>query len=240
MEIALNVGRSRLNILGLTLALYLFMTGVFIALRQEYDVRPVWVFLTSFVPIVIGFALTMASLLLFLLCQRLDVGHRCEIWSFSCRELLMYLALAQTLSGCLQNFVIAIAGVLRVAPEEQGFGTSPELEALSGGLSGWLLFATGLVWAFVIYVAPVVFLVRISIARTKKWRLAVGYVVVLLAVFWISAYPFQIKAHVTGRPGTLASHFVKQFWQPALWSGEAPDLRTLRQESTGARSDAGD
>jgi len=61
-DIDLNVGRSRLTILSISLALFLFGTGVFVSLGQHYVVRPVWVFLTSFVPITIGFALTLASL----------------------------------------------------------------------------------------------------------------------------------------------------------------------------------
>ena len=51
MAIALNVGRSRINLLSLALALYLFATGVYITLGDDFNVPAVWVFLTSFIPI---------------------------------------------------------------------------------------------------------------------------------------------------------------------------------------------
>jgi hypothetical protein len=228
-DIHLNVGRSRLSILSIALALFLFGAGLFVSLGQHYEVRPVWIFLTSFVPITIGFALTVASLLIFLLSQRLGARTSCEIWSFCCGELLMYLALAQTLSGCLQNFVIAIAAVLGVTPQELALApdVAREVGELSGRLSGLLLLATGLVWGFVVYVAPVLFLLRIGIPRRGKWLLGAAYVAVLLAVFWISAFPYQIKARSAGQPGTLGGYFVSQFWQPALWIEGAPDLKAM-------------
>jgi len=231
-DIDLNVGRSRLTILSIVLALFLFATGVFISLGEHYEVRPVWVFLTSFVPITIGFALTLASLLSFLLSQRLGADSACEIWSFCCGELLMYLALAQTLSGCLQNFVIAIETVLRITPQELALApdVARNIEELSSGLSGLLLLATGLVWGLVIYAAPVLFLLRIGIPRGGRWLLGAGYIVLLLVVFWISAFPYQIKARSVGKPGTLGGYFVSQFWQPALWIEGAPDLRNMGAE----------
>jgi len=228
-DINLNVGRTRLSILAIALALFLFGAGLLISLGQHHEVRPVWVFLTSFVPITIGFALTLASLLVFLLSQRLGAHGSCEIWSFCCGELLMYVALAQTLSGCLQNFVIAIAAVLGVTPQELALSpdVAREVGELSGRLSGLLLLTTGLVWGFVVYAAPALFLLRIGIPRNGKWLLGAAYVVLLLAVFWISAFPYQIKARSAGRPGTLGGYFVSQFWQPALWIEGAPDPRAL-------------
>ena len=65
-DIDLNVGRSRLTILSIVLALFLFATSVFVRMGEHYEFRPVWAFLTSFVPITIGFALTLAALLIFL------------------------------------------------------------------------------------------------------------------------------------------------------------------------------
>ena len=228
-DIDLNVGRSRLSILSIALALFLFGTGVFVSLGQHYEVRPVWVFLTSFVPITIGFALTLAALLVFLLSQRLGARGACEIWSFCCGELLMYLALAQTLSGCLQNFVIAIVSVLRIKPQELALApdVAREVGGLSEGLFSLLLLATGVVWAGIIYAAPVLFLLRIGIPRRGRWLLGAAYLLLLLAVFWISAFPYQIKARSVGKPRTLGGYFVSQFWQPALWVEGAPDFQTL-------------
>jgi hypothetical protein len=233
-DIDLNVGRSRLTILSIALALFLFGAGLLVSLGQQYEVRAVWLFLTSFVPITLGFALTLAALLTFLLSQRLGARGSCEIWSFCCGELLMYLALAQAMSGCLQNFVISIAGVLRISPQE--LALAPELAREVGGLSSrlssLLLLVTGLVWGCIIYAAPVLFLLRIGIPRKGKWLLGAGYLVLLLVMFWVSAYPYQIKARSAGRPGTLGGYFIGQFWQPALWIEGAPDIRNLSPDDS--------
>ena len=228
-DIDLNVGRSRLTILSIVLALFLFATSVFISLGEHYEFRPVWAFLTSFVPITIGFALTLAALLIFLVSQRLGARGYCEIWSFCCGELLMYIALAQALSGCLQNLVVSIATVLRITPQELALAPeiAREVTGLSSRLSSLLLLVIGLVWGGLIYAAPVLFLLRIGIPRKGKWLLGAAYVVLLLVVFWISAFPYQIKARSAGRSGTLGGYFVAQFWQPALWIEGAPDIGVI-------------
>jgi len=226
-HIDLNVGRSRLSILAIVLALFLFGAGLFVSLGQQYEVRAVWLFLTSFVPITLGFALTVAALMIFLLSQRLGARGSCEIWSFCVGELLMYVALAQALSGCLQNFVIAITGVLRVTPQELALAPeiAREVGGLSSRLSSLLLLVTGLVWGSIVYAAPVLFLLRIGLPRKGKWLLGAAYLVLLVVVFWVSAFPYQIKARSAGRPGTLGGYFVQQFWQPSLWLEGAPDVR---------------
>jgi hypothetical protein len=233
-DIDLNVGRSRLTILSIALALFLFGAGLLVNLGQQYEVRAVWLFLTSFVPITLGFALTLAALLTFLLSQRMGARGSCEIWSFCCGELLMYLALAQAMSGCLQNFVIAIAGVLRITPQELAFAPeiAREVGGLSSRLSNLLLLVTGLVWGCIVYAAPVLFLLRIGIPRRGKWLLGAAYLVLLLVVFWVSAYPYQIKARSAGRPGTLGGHFIAQFWQPSLWIEGAPNFRKLTPDES--------
>jgi hypothetical protein len=232
MDIHLNVGRSRINILSIALALFLFSTGVFISLGQEYNVRSVWVFLTSFVPITIGFSVTLSSMMLFLLSQRLDSSSSCEINTFTAGELLMYVALAQTLSGCIQNFVLAVVNVPRAAPTELALGPGPaaEILALAGRLGSLMEWIIGLTWAFLIYVAPSVLLLRIGLPRRRKYMFGAGYIALLLLVFWISAFPFQIKAQAAGRPGSLGGYFVRQFWQPALWTETVPELVRTTQK----------
>ena len=71
-DFELNVGRTRITVLTLNLALYLFAAGVLIDWAQEVGQRPGWMFLTSFVAIASGFSLALVALMLFLLCQRLN------------------------------------------------------------------------------------------------------------------------------------------------------------------------
>ena len=189
MNIALNVGRSRISILSITLALYVFSIGTYVSLAQDLEAIPAWVFLTSFVPIILGFSLALSSLMLFLLSQRLDSTSCCEIWTFSIGELLMYLALAQTLSGSLSNLVTAVAAALSHLPRTAQLGPAAagEIRGLATGLYFSLQAACGLIWGLLVYAAPAVFVYRIPLRRDRKWVLLTGYVIALLSVFWISA-----------------------------------------------------
>lgn len=53
------------------------------------------------------------------------------------------------------------------------------------------------------------------------------HVLLLLAVCWISAFPYQIKARSAGKPGTIGGYFVAQFWQPGLWVDSAPNVQAM-------------
>ncbi len=231
MDIVLNVGRSRISILSITLALYLFSIGVYISLARDLEATPAWVFLTSFVPIILGFSLALSSLMLFLLSQRLDPVGLCEIWTFSIGELLMYLALAQTLSGGLSNFVTAVAAVLSQVPRTAGLdpAAAGEIQGLATGLYFSLQAACGLIWGGLVYVAPAVFVYRIPLRRDRKWVLLTGYALALLSVFWISAYPYQIKARTAGKSTTLTYFFARQFWQPSLWRAGVSEFADLQR-----------
>jgi len=235
MAIALNVGRSRINLLSLILALYLFSTGVYITLGDDFNVPAVWVFLTSFVPIVIGFSFALTGLILFLLCQRLDANGFCEVWTFSIGELLTYLAMAQTLSGCVQNLVQAVDATLVgvFAHLQLDAATAAELGGLAEGLHVWMNLGCGIVWGGLTYVAPAVFLYRALVPRWGKWVLGGGYVALLLATCWISAYPYQIKARAAGAQTTMSGFFVRQLWQPALWGASTEELVEFQERRAG-------
>ena len=232
MNIALNIGRSRSSILSITLALYLFSIGLYISLAQDIHAVAAWVFLTSFVPIILGFALALSSLVLFLLSQRLDSIGSCEIWTFSVAELLMYLALAQTLSGSLSNFVTAIPAALSQVPRTLQLGptAAAEIQGLATGLYLSLQATCGVIWCLLVYVAPAVFVYRIPLRRDRKWMLVTGYVFALLSIFWISAYPYQIKARAAGKPTTLTYYFARQFWQPSLWRAGVSEIADLQKK----------
>ena len=60
-----------------------------------------------------------------------------------------------------------------------------------------------------------------------------GYVALLLVTCWISAYPYQIKARAAGAQTTMSEFFVRQFWQPALWSAETAELAEFQKRRAG-------
>ncbi len=58
---------------------------------------------------------------------------------------------------------------------------------------------------------------------------APGYALALLSVFWISAYPYQIKARTAGKSTTLTYYFARQFWQPSLWGAGVWEVGDLQR-----------
>ena len=108
--------------------------------------------------------------------------------------------------------------------------TAAELGSLAEGLHVWLKLGCGVTWAGLIYVAPVVYLRRALVPRWGKWALGGFYVALLLSIFWISAYPYQIKARTTGARTTMSGFFVRQFWQPALWGTDMQELAQLERK----------
>lgn len=219
MKIALNVNRTRITVLGFTLALQFFLIGALIALGSQHNVRSVWVFLPSFAQIATAFTLAMAALLLVTIAQRLDPEGSVNPWWFSIGELLMYLALAQTLSAALQLFVGSFVLMVRDIPLY--LAGSPKLaseaEKAALRLTAGIQLLSALVWAVVIYVAPAVFLVKNPLPRRRKLQLLAGYAVMLAMVFWISSTAYFVHARARGESPSHVRLFVQHVWQPHLW-----------------------
>jgi hypothetical protein len=228
VAIALNVTRTRITVLGFALALYLFSIGILLQLAQSRGVPAAWVFLTSMVPLSVGFSLAAAAMLLLVVSQRLDAVGSCEIWTFSFGELLTYAAMAQTLSGGLQYLFTAITSPALLDSVLQGLDASTiaDVRALSGELSGWLIFIVGAIWFTLMYVAPAAFIVRTPLPRKRKWVLGVAYALILTVVSVPAAYAYRIHARVAGDEGSFAGTLVRQLWQPAMWG--PPDELILK------------
>ena len=228
--IALNVGRSRMNLLAIVLAVDLFSTSTYISLAHSFDVPALWVFLNAFVPLILGFAVTLLALLVFLGSQRLDREGLCDPLAFSIGELLMYLAMALTLGGALQGFV---GGIGSIAAANAGSG-------LAGTLYLSLLTACALIWGGILYVAPALFLWRTPLPARRKATLGAGYAIALLLLASISANAFLIKARAAGDSPGVGGAFLRQLWQPMLWDESVAELLSLQQRRFGSMPGPGE
>jgi hypothetical protein len=241
MQIALNVNRTRITVLGFNLAVLLFLTGSLFAIGRHLEVRAMWIFLPSYAQISIGISLTFASLMLILISQRFDSPHSVGPLWFSSGELLMYLALAQTLGAASQLFVGGFVFTFQELPAELvGSAAAAEISRTGQHLTGWIHAFAAVVWFGVTYFAPGVFLFRLSLARRRKLVLGAGYVVVLSVVFWISSSAYHLHARARGENASRIVKFVEQVWQPRLWRDpslsvtEFPGVRATRAEQEGS------
>jgi hypothetical protein len=226
MAVAINVARTRVTALGFTLALYLFSIAILVDLAQEREVPALWVFLTSFVPLAVGFAMALAALLMFVVSERLDLTGHSEIWTFSIGELLTYMALAQALTGGFQYLFTSVSVPLILEPALSGsdVATATEVRLLSRSMGFLLLMIGGGVWFLLMYAAPVVFLIRNPLPWVRKWLLAVAYALILLTVFVPSAFAYQIHSRAAGASTTVGGFLVRQVWQPSLWGPPDPAI----------------
>jgi len=224
MDVALNVARARITVLGFALALCLFASSTLLSIGQAYHFSAVWVFLPSFVSLSLGFSLTLIALLLFVGALRLDQGGAGRIWPFSFGEILMYLALSQVLAGGFQYLATGLLFVFHNVPQRTLL--DPEqlqlLMPMAEQLTFWLTLCAGVGWLASIYAAPIYFLIRNPLPWGRKWLLAVAYFVLLIIISWISAIPYRLHARAAGKPEHLAVYFAGQFAQPLLWITQEP------------------
>lgn len=218
--IALNVSRARLTVLGFAQAVILFAFGIFVQIEGGERSGVIWAHFTASVPLFIAFGLAICSSALFLISQTLNRDGNSEVWTFSFAEIVMYVALGQTLSGVLQEFVIAFSATLKAQSLSMG-ASSPIAAEFSRSFANFQLLThwfAATVWCLIVYVAPFGSVMRIQMGWKQKWVLIGIYITLLIVVFGLSAHAFYLTELARGNETSVSRLFVQQFWQPALWN----------------------
>jgi len=158
VRVAVNTMRARLTLLGFNLAVASFqLTGL--PLRSGGVTIPGLDYPMHLAPgivLLLGIALSFAAMVAFVASGRLDERGDCSHWSLLLGDVLMYLAMAQTLTGLFEPFI----GDLETARLD---GTPAG--AAFGALRAVLVTAGGVAWAAAAYVGPVVSLLRSPFGR---------------------------------------------------------------------------
>jgi hypothetical protein len=202
--------QSRLSVLASVLSLLIFVTVAVLALARipgnERDMS--WIYLSSLVPICVGFLLALFGMGCFLRSQHFIS----QTW-FTVGQLMLYLALSQFLASGMSNFISAMAG---------GFELHWGMHSTASRFLIWsLVILSEVLWLYLLLVAPLAYLH----GSTQIVVLAAKQRIILRSVFWsllvavllLDAMPYYIRAGGTGT-WELLWQVVCQLGQPFLWA----------------------
>lgn len=187
VRIAVNVMRARLTILGFNAAIITFQFDEIRVLQGGVALPGIDfpVHITAATSLFIGLALSMLAIASFLASAATDETATCDHWCYLLGDLLMYLALAQTVAGFFGPFLLTLGEVnLTQVDEARTFRDVRTVVAILGGT----------VWFAVQYVSPLVSLVRSPFNRRTTLALAGVYVLLLLLISWVVTTAWRLQA----------------------------------------------
>ncbi len=207
-RVAINAIRARLTILGFNLAITTFQITNTRGLGggSHFEGFETTVHLGAGMVLLTGVALSIASMVAFITSSALDREGTCDHWTLLAGDLLMYLALAQTVVGFFGPYLRLLEGV--------SLRTEAEQEALSAIRIG-MAVAGSAPWILAIYVGPIVSLVRSPHDRVTKLLHAAGYLGVLVCVsrLWWAAQRIEGRTLAgDGSPSAWLSAFAAPLW----------------------------
>jgi hypothetical protein len=207
--VAVNAVRARLTILGFNLAICTF---------QIVNVRTLGggiplegfeapVHAAAGTVLLIGVALSVASMVVFVASSSFDREGTCDHRLLLAGDLLMYLALAQTVTGKFSPYAYAIDITI-----ESTESVHPALSALRAGL----LVAGGAAWLLATYVGPVFSLLRAPHRQAAKLLHVAGHVVILASISRLWWAALMIEGRVAEGSGGLSA-WLNAFVAPLFW-----------------------
>ncbi len=187
VRVAVNVMRSRLTVIGFNIAIVSFMianvtkvSGGLVVPGLDHTLH-----VGADMALFMGLALSLISLVAYIISGALDEVGFCTHWSLIAGDLLMYLALAQTVTGF---FTPLTASMDMVADR------LPHLASEISILHAAPLIGGGVAWFLATYAGPIVSLVRSPFQRGTNISLGLAYMVVLLALSWVNSHAVLVEA----------------------------------------------
>lgn len=113
-EIALNVTRTRVTVLGFNLTIIALMLSLLKTRGATADLS-VTAHLSSSVALFVGFCLTLLGLWLLLDSQKLDAEGLSRPWPFTLGAITTYLALSQTVTAFMHEYLVGIKSVVETS-----------------------------------------------------------------------------------------------------------------------------
>ena len=218
--VALNVSRARLTFLGFVLAINVFAIGNVLEFSGGVVSERIILNLNILVSLFGSVAIGTVSAVLFLVSERFDPRGDSDIGIFAFAEMAMFIAIAQTLNGLVQEFLnILVFNLDRFAAA----GAAAGMRGAGQLLEDLVYWTAGLAWSFVVYVAPVWSVTRIPTTAKRKYIYIGFYFTALAFLFFLNAIAVRIAHLSAGLERSLLDVVIQQLWMPFLWS----DLTTL-------------
>ncbi len=198
VRVAVNVMRARLTILGFNLAIITFQINELRILGGGIKLPGLAqaFYLSAAAALFLGLALSFVAMVCFIASNALDREGTCNHWSLLAGDLLMYLALAQTVAGFFGAFMSELDQVQLPDPQEA------RMYAL---VIGAIHLAGGIAWAMSIYLGPLVSLLRSPYGHRITVALGLAYLLLLLLAGRVWAAALLLEVQRPALDGTVKS-----------------------------------
>jgi hypothetical protein len=217
--IALNVTRTRVTVLAFNLTIISVMLSLKATSGEFTRHDAILQHLPSTVALFVGFCVTLLGLWWLLVSQNQDEQGLSRPWPFTFGAVTTYLALSQTTSAFMQEYLAGLKAAIHAA-EKSVSGSVPGLlghDSLGHTAALTLLAMGAVTWFLVTYAAPLVAVVRGPLAGRRAWVFLVYYLAIQVPVFSVYAWTWHIASLAKGSETNLVNAFALQFVQPVLW-----------------------
>ena len=208
--VAVNVMRARLTVIGFNIAIVSFqivhLYGISGGLRVPGVDHVVHV--GASMALYMALALSLIALVAFIMSSAFEEVGVCTHWSLVAGDLLMYLGLAHTVAGFFAPLTESIKIFSAHLP-----GQASEIAILHTAS----LVTGGVAWFLATYAGPAISLVRSPFQRRTNIALGVAYLVVLLALTWVSSHALRVEGAGSGNAPGLFFSFLRELVQPFRW-----------------------
>ena len=214
-----NVTRTRVTVLGFNFTIVIFLSGFIVGNSGHPIELAIWYHLNEFVALFSGLLIGFFALYLYLFSQDLDFEGGSGIWSFTFAEVLMYVALAQTLSGAAQYFTVMLSNAIDNFPSLVSQETFPtvEFDYAASYIKFLLFWISSIAWLFFVYFAPIFAVYSNPLSWKRKIPIFLFYLSILSIVFLIAAQVHYLKALNQTQTMGIFNLFINQFFQPKQW-----------------------
>ncbi|WP_428355183.1 hypothetical protein [Methyloprofundus sp.] len=172
--------------------------------------------LNSTVALFLGFFLTILGIFWLLSSQDLDAQGLSRPLPFTFGAVTCYLALSQTLTAFMHEYLIGVESVIKTALSIHAANTG-SLSFSEDNLILVLVFIGGAIWSLTTYIAPIMISYKSPITQQQR-RWVVGYYLALqIPIYWVYAQVWNIQYAATDPPLNSLHIFALQFFQPLLW-----------------------
>lgn len=211
IRIAININamRSRLVILGFNLTITTFQISNMRVLTGGRHIEGFLpnIHLSAGALLLTSIALSIASMVAFIASSELDKDATCDHRPLLAADLLMYVALSQTVTGFFSPYLYTLKIMPMPTQLEQAEMSVILISMSVAGSVAWILAA---------YVGPIVAFVRAPHMRVTKLLHAMGYIAIMVCIshLWLSAQRLEglIPAKDSLLPTGLSAFAAPLFW----------------------------
>jgi len=210
VQIAVNVMRARLTVVGFNLAIIAFQLSVLPRVPGAIHLPDLAtpVHLETIVMLLMGLGLSITSLVMFISSCELDKVGNCTNWSLLAGDLLMYLGLAQSAAAFFGPMTHLFDQVTLNIPLQ-----AAELATVRSAL----VITGAMAWFATLYGGPVVSLIRSPFSKLTTATLGVCYLVILLFTAHVSAQAVRLEVARGGLESQSTVTLFTELVKPLRW-----------------------